>query len=911
MKLRAKTGLIVAATLAGLTLLLLVAARVLVMASFDGVEADAMRENIDRASRALFEDVTDLEHTTHDYAAWDETYRFVEDRHPEYLGQLPTESQTQVLARVIALLDLQGGMLHQRLLDVEAKQHLPAPTETITPLVDPRLLVHDPAVRRGRSGIVLLPDGVWLVAAWPILDHHETKPARGTLVMARPLDAPAVRRLAETTRLDIEVGRLDERGTGSGSAGSGPTVTALSDETIVGQSVLSDVYGARALLLKVRMARVIHQRALVTLDYVKIALAVVGVVFGASMLGLIQSVVLTRLQKLAASLEAIHLEKDLAKRVEVAGHDEIAELGASVNDLLGTIDGSQRALRESEERYALAARAANDGLWDWNVQAGEIYFSPRWKAMLGHAEDEIGSRPEEWMDRVHPDDLGALRDALDAAARGSHSEHEHRIRNKSGEYLHVLARWVATQDPEGSVTRRVGSLSDVSKRRAAEDRLRHEALYDGLTGLPNRALLLDRLRQSLARSKRHPELRCGLLFLDVDRFKFVNDSLGHSVGDELLREVARRIERCVRPEDTVARLGGDEFTVLLENVPGAADANHAAERIQKEVGSVFRLGEIEVFATVSIGIAISTPEYKNPEELIRDADTAMYRAKAGGKARHEIFDNRMHAQAKAILQMESDLRRALDRGEFEVYYQPIVHLEKPDIVGFEALVRWHHPAKGLVLPGEFIPLSEETGLIVPLGRWVLEQACRDMRAWQDDFPRPRPLALSVNLSARQLVEPTLVEAVETILRRTGFPGTQLHLEVTESVIMQQPKLFTVVLGQLKELGLHISIDDFGTGYSSLSYLHLFPVDALKIDRSFVSSMQSLDKQKRIVETIVLLARNLGIDVIAEGVEGDDQHQALRSLGCELAQGFHFSRPVAAPSARRMVESGLVAGGFGL
>jgi diguanylate cyclase (GGDEF)-like protein len=466
----------------------------------------------------------------------------------------------------------------------------------------------------------------------------------------------------------------------------------------------------------------------------------------------------------------------------------------------------------------------------------------------------------------------------------------------------VLSRWVTLRGKDGAVLRRVGSLSDVTARKEAEGRLRREALYDALTGLPNRTLLTDRLRQALARARRHTEQMCGLLFLDVDRFKVVNDSLGHAMGDQLLCEVARRIERSVRPEDTVARLGGDEFTVLLEGVHGPKDATHAAERIQKGIARSFRLGETDVFVTVSIGIAISSGDYQQPEELIRDADTAMYRAKGAGKARHQLFDSRMHAQAMTMLNLENDLRRALERDEFEMHYQPIVQLEHPDIVGFEALVRWRHPTRGLVLPGEFIPLAEETGLIVPLGRWVLERACADARAWQREFPRDPPLTLSVNLSARQLVEVDLLDAIESILKRSGFDAHSLHLEITESVIMQRPDLVTVVLGRLKDLGIRVSIDDFGTGYSSLSYLHLFPVDCLKIDRSFVSSMQALGKQRRIVETILMLAKNLGIDVIAEGVEGEEQRKALHGLGCALAQGYLFSRPVDERGARRLLEA---------
>jgi diguanylate cyclase (GGDEF)-like protein len=463
---------------------------------------------------------------------------------------------------------------------------------------------------------------------------------------------------------------------------------------------------------------------------------------------------------------------------------------------------------------------------------------------------------------------------------------------------------VTMRDATGTPLRRVGAQSDITARRAAEEQLRHEALYDALTGLPNRTLLLDRLGQALARAKRHSGSNCSVLFIDLDRFKLVNDSLGHAVGDELLCEAARRLERCIRPEDTVARLGGDEFAVLLEAVGAPADATHAAERIQRELGRVFRISDLEVFTTASIGIAIATEDGQRPEDLIRDADTAMYRAKASGKARHQVFDSHMHAQAIASLSLENDLRRALERAEFEVHYQPVVELKQGNVMGFEALVRWHHPTRGLILPGEFIPRAEETGLIVALGRWVLEEACRQMRRWELEFPHDPPMTLSVNLSARQLLEGDIGEAVEEILKRTGFDPRNLHLEITESVIMHRPDLVTVVLSRLKELGIRVSIDDFGTGYSSLSYLHLFPVDTLKIDRSFVNSMNLLGKQRRIVETILMLAKNLGMEVIAEGVEGEDQRLALDNLGCGMAQGYLFSKAVDAKAAGAMLASGV-------
>ncbi len=916
MRLRAKTLLIVGATLTGLTSLSYVVARTLVMGNFDAIEADAVRQNLERAQRALQGEVASLQQTTLDYAAWDETYRFAREQHPDYLArQLLEEGQAEQRVAAFAIFDLRGVLLHGRIMDPEGRRRVPLPSEIVARLVEGGLLFRDAAARQGRSGVLALPDGVWIVAACPILDNTRSQPARGTFVMGRPLDAGLVRALAEKTRLDLEVRGLGSLGVPPDLLPLGPgvpLVRPVSEERIDGHAVVGDVNGRPAVALAVGMPRTIHERARTTLAYFTVSLLVVGLAFGLSMIILIETVVLSRIERLASSVHSVREQGSLGSRIEASGRDEIAELGRSINALLATVEEAQVELHEgqeryrrSEERYSLAARAASDGLWDWSVTEGEAYFSPRFKEMLGYGEAELGPRPSEWLSRVHPEDQAALQLQLDAADSGSPSEIEHRILHKDGTYRWSLSRWVTLRSPDGVIVRRVGSLSDIAARRVAEEHLRRQALFDALTGLPNRALLLDLLRRALARSRRHPEETCGLLFIDVDRFKYVNDSLGHAAGDQLLCELARRIERCVRPEDTVARLAGDEFVVLLESLRAPSDATRVAERIQGEVGQPIRLGEAETFASVSIGIAIGSGGDQGPEDLIRAADTAMYRAKALGRSGHQVFDSRMHEEATTLLNLEHNLRHALERSEFEVHYQPIVRIESSKIVGFEALVRWRHPTRGLVSPGQFVPLAEESGLIVAIGQWVLERACADGQEWQQEFGPEPPLTLSVNLSARQLVELDLREKVDAVLRRTGFDPGRLHLEITESAIMRRPDHVTVVLGQLKDMGIHVSIDDFGTGYSSLSYLHLFPVDFLKIDRSFVTSMQTVAKQRRIVETILLLARNLGVGVIAEGVEEEAQRVALHALGCVLGQGYLFSKPVNAEGVRGLLTKGIV------
>jgi diguanylate cyclase (GGDEF)-like protein len=443
---------------------------------------------------------------------------------------------------------------------------------------------------------------------------------------------------------------------------------------------------------------------------------------------------------------------------------------------------------------------------------------------------------------------------------------------------------------------------EIAERKKAQEQLLHLALHDTLTGLPNRVLFVERLKQALDRFKQQPEYKFAVLFLDCDRFKVVNDSLGHVVGDQLLIAVARRLASCLRPSDTLARLGGDEYTILLENIKESSDATRIAEQLQQQLTIPFQLNEHEVFINASIGIVADPTDYDQPEHLLRDADTAMYRAKELGKARYQVFDERMHHRALASLQMETDLRRALERQEFVVNYQPIVSLTSGRIYGFEALVRWYHAERGFISPVEFIPIAEETGLIVSIGEWVLREACHQMRMWQHQLPRHPPLTISVNLSAKQFWQPNLIEQIDTILQATELDSRSLKLEITESAIIDNDESVTAILQQLRDRQIQLSIDDFGTGYSSLSYLQRFPVDTLKIDRSFVSKIGETGENLEIVRAIVTLAHNLAMNAIAEGVETTQQLSHLRAAGCEFGQGYFFSKPLTPEAAAAIIAT---------
>jgi diguanylate cyclase (GGDEF)-like protein len=435
----------------------------------------------------------------------------------------------------------------------------------------------------------------------------------------------------------------------------------------------------------------------------------------------------------------------------------------------------------------------------------------------------------------------------------------------------------------------------------SKDHFRRAAFHDALTNLPNRALLAENLKFVIERAKQHEDYQFAVLFLDLDRFKNVNDSLGHSIGDQLLITMARRLESCIREVDMVARLGGDEFAILLDGIPNQAEATNMARRIQEKLQSPFNLSGHEVFTTTSIGIAVSSTGYDDPENMLRDADTAMYRAKAQGKACYEVFDKGMHTHAVYVLQMENDLRRAIEREELRVYYQPIVALENGQLAGFEALIRWQHPERGFINPSDFIPLAEDTGLIVPLGLWILKRACQQLCQWQWQSPANRSLFMSVNLSGKQVAQPDLVENIRDILDETHVDAKHLKLEITESAVMENAEMAARLLKRLKALGVQLSIDDFGTGYSSLSYLHRFPVNTLKIDRSFVGRIGEAAENIEIVRTVISLAENMGMEVVAEGIETLSQLAQLRKLKCQYGQGYLFSRPVDAQSVSSWIS----------
>ncbi len=593
---------------------------------------------------------------------------------------------------------------------------------------------------------------------------------------------------------------------------------------------------------------------------------------------------------------------DITERVNA--HDALRELSADlecrVEERTAELEATNTALRESEERYALVAQATEEGLWDWDLNRNEIYYSPRWKAIMGLRSDDECNAPSLWEDRIHQDDLSMVIAERDKHLAGLDNVYacEYRMLHADGTYHWFHQRALAVRDASGRPYRIAGSHRDVSHRKAIEEQLLFDAIHDGLTGLANRTLLMDRLCRCIERRRRDEESTFALLFMDLDRFKIVNDSLGHVIGDRLLVSVAQRLRRLLRAQDTLARLGGDEFAILLEDIRGHTWAVQVAERINAELSQAFDIDGNEIHIGASVGIALSSSNYQRAEDMIRDADTAMYRAKAQGVARHQVFDSRMHAGAVRRLRLENDLRSAIEREQLEVHFQPVVNVSNGGIVGFEALLRWQHPEFGMVAPTEFISLAEETGLIVPIGAWVLRTTCMQAYRWQT--AGAAPLRVAVNLSSVQFRHSDLTETIRSALQESRLDPGWLDLEVTESTLMSHMDSAISTMRELKELGLMLSMDDFGTGYSSLSCLKHFPLDTLKIDQSFVRDIATDPSDAAIVTAIGAMAVSLNMDVIAEGVETMEQLQFLAAHDCHKAQGYLFSPPVTAEGVLLML-----------
>lgn len=573
-------------------------------------------------------------------------------------------------------------------------------------------------------------------------------------------------------------------------------------------------------------------------------------------------------------------------------------------------DELRQDLQDSETKYRLTTEVTRDGIWSWDLHSDRIDYSLRWKSMLGYSEAEINHHPVEWLVRVHPTDIEQLKTYLAECWQGKleRFEVEYSLLHRDGQYRLMRCNCIAVTDSNGAVSHLIGAQSDLTQEKQINARLNYGVNHDRLTKLPNRQLFIEKL-QELSQLERHPDYSFGVLCLDLDRFKNINHTFGDEIGDRILVEIVRKLESCLRPQDILARLGGDEFGVLLTCFPGEDRPAAIASQIQQQLSTPIKIAEYSVLVSISIGI--STPDANGLAEnttnellqSLQNAEIAMFQAKARGQACNKVFESQLHLQSLEKNKSEDDLRKALEQDQFVLHYQPLVQLTDRQLVGFEALIRWEHPTLGLIPPGDFIPLAEATGLITPIGWWVLRSACQQMVQWQQNSPTKsvQSIFISVNITGKQFSQPYAGNIIAQILRETGLNPRCLKLEITESEIIENIALVLPTVERLKSLGVQLSMDDFGTGYSSLSYLHCLPVDTLKIDRSFIQRMESDRHQLELVKTIIKLAEVFDLDLVAEGIETETQCAELIKLQCKYGQGYLFSPPVNSAIAATLLD----------
>ncbi len=849
-----KLLLAIGGALTALLIALLIGSKVILLDSFLDIEKNDMKRNVERVMNALQGELSQLSTSNSDYAGWDDSYQFIQDGNKEYIEKnIPDTVFSTLRINLLMYVTNDGRIVYARSFDRQEGKAIELPEGLLKHISAKSLLVQHPDTQSTVNGILSLPERLFLISSKPILTNEFKGPIHGALIMGRYLDDEEVKRLADTTKLSLTIYRSDKQEMPDElmmardvvSESQPVWIHPLNKKTVAAYTLVKDIYGKGVLIAKIDVPRDIYLQGIATIQYIIFWFLTVGLIFSVISYLLFDNLVFLR-----------------------------------------------RKEKESEDRYRSVVKQASEGILIVSVDNKRIIEGNT--AFHGL----IGYTPEEAAQMTLYDIVLEERDKVDSEAeRILEEKREMRLRHKDGSFVDVelSANQIPYKDQEVMCL----VVHDITERKRFVEQLMHQANHDSLTGLANRNLLKDRLNQAIAYQKRKNQI-IAVMLLDLDDFKIVNDTLGHQAGDLLLKDVAQRLQGSVRSYDTVARLGGDEFVIIITDVTNTQDIITITKNILNLFSTSFKLNEQEIFITTSIGISLYPLDGDNIEYLLMKADTALYHSKGQGRNNYHFFAGEMNKKVSDRLVMETRLRKAIEGGELLLHYQPKVELTDGRICGMEALIRWQHPESGIISPAEFIPLAEETGMIIPIGEFALRTACRQTKQWHDmGYPS---LRISVNLSARQFAQDNLVDTVKDILQETGFDPNYLDLELTESILIQNEEKIIRKLNALREMGITLSLDDFGTGYSSLSYLKKFPIGEVKIDRSFVRDINNNPDDAALVEAILSMTRSLKLKTVAEGVETLDQLNFLIEHNCGAIQGFYFSRPLPAESFTELLSS---------
>ncbi|MCC7230128.1 MAG: EAL domain-containing protein [Fimbriimonadaceae bacterium] len=876
------------------------------------LESRESKLNVERVDDALEQQIEDFHLHSRDWSDWDETFNFISHKNQDYI-----DSNLRVITLkldTMLFLAPDGRIVYENPAKRTPGVTPPNGTEIVERLGFSNRASPRPA-RFATSGLIEVGGIPMIVSVRPVIRSSGKGPSNGWIVFALWVDKAEVESLALQTHLDVELHPIDDRfldGSIKSAVLAGNYEQIISGQgNILGYKAIRNIQSAPIKIIQVRQPRPIYQQAQKTLSYLILGIFAIGLVFAAVFLGLLEWIAFSRVSNLSRQVESLGDAQDGSLAVQLTGNDELSWLASKIDRMIERLREHRAELHQNNEdlQEKVAQLAGVNSILENAVEGiGRLDRSGRFAGANNAFRETLGFQKSDlcecpWESIISASDHEKFRRALEVARVQGKVTIEVTACGAARELYHLELVIVRAEASDGESGDFHLFMKNITERRNLEMRIEHQAFHDALTGLPNRSLFMDRLSHSLVKAHRHGD-GVAVIFMDLDDFKFVNDSLGHEAGDQLLRQVGGRISKCLRPEDTIARLGGDEFTILLEGLHEVGEVQAIARRIVEEFRLPFDLPQGEACIGTSIGIAYSAAGNYSPDVLLRDADTAMYHAKNQGKNSCVVFDLTMNDAVNERIGLETGLRRSLSRSELFLVYQPIVDLESGDICATEALLRWQHPEQGLIMPDRFIPLAEETGLIVPIGEWVLREACRQTKEWHRDFPTTPLISINVNLSAKQLQRPDIVERIHHIVSTEGLEPGYVKLEITESAIMSDRDDAVGKLVRLRDLGYRLAIDDFGTGYSSMANLSAFPVDTVKIDREYISRMGDEGEVDAIVAAIIYLSRTMHLAVTAEGLEDRCQLTYLQSLGCHEGQGYYFARPLSADHVRDRLKNGL-------